>query len=143
MLTRLQTPTEGRLYDLELALRLGASVEQAAEASGVDPWFVAQIGELVKLRAELVDAPVLDAELLRHAKHSGLSDRQIASLRPELAGRPGSDHCASDWASTRCTRQWTPARPSSRPRRPTTTAATSWTRAPRARWRRRPKDPKY
>ncbi|UGT94112.1 carbamoyl-phosphate synthase large subunit [Mycobacterium ostraviense] len=89
VLTRLRTPTEGRLYDIELALRLGASIEQAAEASGVDPWFVAQIGELVTLRAELADAPVLDAELLRHAKHNGLSDRQIASLRPELAGEAG------------------------------------------------------
>ncbi|WP_373192967.1 carbamoyl-phosphate synthase large subunit [Mycobacterium marinum] len=89
VLTRLQTPTEGRLYDLELALRLGASVDRVAEASGVDPWFVAQIDELVGLRAELVDAPVLDADLLRHAKHSGLSDRQIASLRPELAGEDG------------------------------------------------------
>src|SRR5437764_7082465 len=89
VLTRLRTPTEGRLYDIELALRVGASVEQASEASGVDPWFVAQIGELVKLRAELVDAPVLDATLLRVAKHSGLSDRQIAALRPELAGEDG------------------------------------------------------
>ncbi len=89
VLTRLQTPTEGRLYDLELALRLGASVEQVAEASGVDPWFVAQISELVALRAALFDAPVLDADLLRHAKHNGLSDRQIASLRPELAGEGG------------------------------------------------------
>ncbi len=88
-LTRLRTPTEGRLYDLELALRLGASVESVAEASGVDPWFVAQIGELVKLRKELVDAPVLEAELLRRGKHSGLSDRQIAALRPELAGENG------------------------------------------------------
>jgi carbamoyl-phosphate synthase large subunit len=89
VLTRLQTPTEGRLYDLELALRLGASIESVAAASGVDPWFVAQIGELVKLRGELVDAPVLDAELLRRGKHSGLSDRQIAALRPELAGEDG------------------------------------------------------
>jgi carbamoyl-phosphate synthase large subunit len=89
VLNRLQTPTEGRLYDIELALRLGASVEQAAEASGVDPWFVAQIGELVALRAELAGAPVLDAELLRRGKHSGLSDRQIAALRPELAGEDG------------------------------------------------------
>ncbi|SOJ54792.1 Carbamoyl-phosphate synthase large chain [Mycobacterium simulans] len=89
ILTRLQTPTEGRLYDIELALRLGASVEQVAEASGVDPWFVAQINELGTLRTELVDAPVLDADLLRHAKHSGLSDRQIAALRPELAGEDG------------------------------------------------------
>jgi carbamoyl-phosphate synthase large subunit len=89
VLTRLQTPTEGRLYDIELALRLGASVEHVSEASGVDPWFVAQIGELVKLRGELVDAPVLDADLLRRGKHSGLSDRQIAALRPELAGEDG------------------------------------------------------
>src|SRR3984957_13610591 len=89
VLTRLQTPTEGRLYDIELALRLGASIEQVAQASGVDPWFVAQIGELGKLRAELVDAPVLDGDLLRRGKHSGLSDRQIAALRPELAGEDG------------------------------------------------------
>ncbi|OBI97466.1 carbamoyl-phosphate synthase large subunit [Mycobacterium asiaticum] len=89
VLARLETPTEGRLYDIELALRLGASVEQVAQASGVDPWFVAQIDELVALRAELVDAPVLDADLLRHAKHCGLSDRQIAALRPELAGEDG------------------------------------------------------
>ncbi len=89
VLTRLQTPTEGRLYDIELALRLGASIEKVARASGVDPWFVAQIGELVELRAELVDAPVLDADLLRRGKHYGLSDRQIAALRPELAGENG------------------------------------------------------
>jgi len=89
VLTRLQTPTEGRLYDIELALRLGASVGRVAEVSGVDPWFVAQIGELVTLRAELVTAPVLDAELLRRGKHYGLSDRQIAALRPELAGEDG------------------------------------------------------
>lgn len=89
VLTRLQTPTEGRLYDMELALRLGASVERVAEVSGVDPWFVAQIGELVTLRAELIAAPVLDADLLRRGKHNGLSDRQIAALRPELAGENG------------------------------------------------------
>ena len=89
LLTRLKTPTDGRLYDIELALRLGASVEAVAAASGVDPWFVEQIAGLVTLRAELNDAPVLDEDLLRRAKHSGLSDRQIASLRPELAGEVG------------------------------------------------------
>lgn len=89
LLTNLRTPTDGRLYDIEQALRLGASVEQVAEASGVDPWFVDQIAGLVRLRAELRDAPVLDENLLRRAKHSGLSDRQIAALRPELAGESG------------------------------------------------------
>ena len=89
VLARLRTATEGRLYDLELALRLGGGVEQVAEASGVDPWFIAQIGELVSLRAELLDTPVLDEPLLRRAKYCGLSDRQIAALRTELAGEDG------------------------------------------------------
>jgi carbamoyl-phosphate synthase large subunit len=89
LLQRLKTPTDGRLYDIEHALRLGASVEEVAAASGVDPWFVDQINGLVSLRGELLDAPVLDEELLRRGKHSGLSDRQIAALRPELAGEFG------------------------------------------------------
>ena len=88
-LERLRTPVEGRLYDIELALRLGASVEQVAEASGVDPWFVEQINGLVTLRTEVVGTPVLDADLLRRCKYSGLSDHQIAVLRPELAGEDG------------------------------------------------------
>ena len=89
LLEGLRTPTDGRLYDIELALRLGASVEQVAEASGVDPWFVDQIACLVALREELQSAPVLDEDLLRRSKHNGLSDRQIAALRPELAGEVG------------------------------------------------------
>ncbi len=88
-LERLRTPTEGRLYDVELALRLGASVDRVAEASGIDPWFVAQIAELLTLRHDVTEAPVLDVELLRRCKHNGLSDRQIAALRPELAGEGG------------------------------------------------------
>ena len=89
LLTRLKTPTDGRLYDIEQALRQGATVEQVAAASGVDPWFVEQINGLVALWTDLRSAPVLDEELLRTAKHSGLSDRQIAALRPELAGEDG------------------------------------------------------
>jgi carbamoyl-phosphate synthase large subunit len=88
-LERLRTPTEGRLYDVELALRLGAPVERVAEASGIDPWFVAQVAELIALRQEVSDAAVLDADLLRTCKHNGLSDGQIAALRPELAGEDG------------------------------------------------------
>ncbi|MGB7162723.1 MAG: carbamoyl-phosphate synthase large subunit, partial [Mycobacterium sp.] len=88
-LARLRTPAEGRLYDVELALRLGTSVDRVAEASGIDPWFVAQVAELVALRHEVSDAAVLDADLLRTCKHNGLSDRQIAALRPELAGEAG------------------------------------------------------
>src|SRR5256886_11730400 len=85
----LDKPHDGRLYTLERALRSGASVAEVAAASGVDPWFVDQIASLVELRAEIIDAPVVDASLLRRAKRAGLSDRQIAALRPELAGEDG------------------------------------------------------
>ncbi len=89
VLEDLRVPTEGRIYDVELALRLGGNVEEVAKASGIDPWFVEEVAGLVELRAELLDAQVLDAVLLRRAKRAGLSDRQLAALRPELAGEDG------------------------------------------------------
>ncbi|MEV4659962.1 carbamoyl-phosphate synthase large subunit [Micromonospora sp. NPDC049301] len=89
-LAALRIPHDGRLYTVERALRLGASIAEVTEASGgIDPWFVDQIAALVELRAEIVDAPVLDADLLRQAKRAGLSDRQLAALRPELAAEDG------------------------------------------------------
>ncbi|MDH6461231.1 carbamoyl-phosphate synthase large subunit [Micromonospora sp. A200] len=89
-LAALRMPHDGRLYTVERALRLGATIAEAAAASGgMDPWFLDQIAGLVELRAEIVDAPVLDAELLRRAKRAGLSDRQLAALRPELAAEDG------------------------------------------------------
>ncbi len=83
-LAALRVPHDGRLYTVERALRLGASVDEVAQASGIDPWFVDQIAGLVALRTELITAPELDEPLLRRAKRSGVSDRQLASLRPEL-----------------------------------------------------------
>ncbi|MFC4149416.1 carbamoyl-phosphate synthase large subunit [Micromonospora mangrovi] len=89
-LAALKMPHDGRLYTVERALRLGASIAEVAEASGgMDPWFLDQIAALVELRQEIVDAAVLDAELLRRAKRAGLSDRQLAALRPELAAEDG------------------------------------------------------
>ncbi|MGC4893519.1 carbamoyl-phosphate synthase large subunit [Micromonospora sp. DT31] len=89
-LAALRMPHDGRLYTVERALRLGASIAEVSEASGgIDPWFLDQIASLVELRAEIVDAPVLDAALLRVAKRAGLSDRQLAALRPELAAEDG------------------------------------------------------
>ncbi|MBC7304284.1 MAG: carbamoyl-phosphate synthase large subunit [Nocardia sp.] len=89
ILADLRVPTEGRIYQVERALRYGASVAEVALASGVDPWFVSEVLGLVELRQEVLDAPVLDEDLLRRAKHYGLSDRQLAALRPELAGEAG------------------------------------------------------
>ncbi|AEA25697.1 carbamoyl-phosphate synthase, large subunit [Pseudonocardia dioxanivorans CB1190] len=83
------TPTDGRIYAVERALRQGATVDDVAARSGIDPWFVDQVAALVELRAEIADTPVLDEALLRRAKRAGLSDRQIASVRPEFAGEDG------------------------------------------------------
>ncbi|OFT35623.1 carbamoyl phosphate synthase large subunit [Corynebacterium sp. HMSC08C04] len=89
VLKDLERPTEGRMYDVELAFRLGASVEQLYEHSQIDPWFLAELKALVDFREELLHAPVLDAQLLREAKFYGLSDAQIAALRTEFAGEDG------------------------------------------------------
>ncbi|AUS81070.1 carbamoyl phosphate synthase large subunit [Actinoalloteichus sp. AHMU CJ021] len=82
-LEALRTGHDGRLYTVDQALRLGATIEQVREASGIDPWFVEQIAWLADLRRRISDTEVLDERLLRTAKRAGLSDRQIAALRPE------------------------------------------------------------
>nr|WP_042197062.1 carbamoyl-phosphate synthase large subunit [Kibdelosporangium sp. MJ126-NF4]CEL22720.1 Carbamoyl-phosphate synthase large chain [Kibdelosporangium sp. MJ126-NF4]CTQ89860.1 Carbamoyl-phosphate synthase large chain (EC 6.3.5.5) [Kibdelosporangium sp. MJ126-NF4] len=88
-LEQLKAGHDGRLYTVERALRLGASVDDVHQASGIDPWFIDQILSLIELRTEILDAAVLDEPLLRRAKRAGLSDRQVAALRPELAGEDG------------------------------------------------------
>ncbi|MFC3896723.1 carbamoyl-phosphate synthase large subunit [Lentzea rhizosphaerae] len=88
-LKQLERGHDGRLYTVERALRLGASIEDVYNASKIDPWFIEQIAWLGTLRTELLEAPVLDEPLLRKAKRAGLSDRQISVLRPELAGEDG------------------------------------------------------
>jgi carbamoyl-phosphate synthase large subunit len=88
-LADLGRPHDGRLYAVERALRLGATVRQVHEASAIDPWFIDQIALISEVGSEVRDAPALDADLLRRAKRTGLSDRQIAALRPELAGENG------------------------------------------------------
>jgi carbamoyl-phosphate synthase large subunit len=76
-----KTPTDGRIVTVQQALRLGASVEQAFEATKIDPWFLDQI-VLINEIADLVrEHPALDAGLLRLAKDHGFSDVQIAELR--------------------------------------------------------------
>lgn len=89
VLDRLRRPTNGRMYDVELALRWGASVDAVHEASEIDPWFIAELAHLVEFGNFLRTAPVLDEQLLRQAKVMGLSDAQIAALRPEFAGEDG------------------------------------------------------
>ncbi|MGW8483755.1 carbamoyl-phosphate synthase large subunit [Microbacterium sp. NPDC055903] len=78
-----KTPTDGRIVVLQQALRKGATIEQAFEATAIDPWFLDQI-VLINEVAEVVrTAGELDAETLRYAKEHGFSDAQIAEIRGE------------------------------------------------------------
>ncbi|MFL6053657.1 MAG: carbamoyl-phosphate synthase large subunit, partial [Actinoallomurus sp.] len=73
-------PHEGRLRDVQQAMRVGATVEELYEATRIDPWFLAQIAALDEVAAPLV-GDQLDSEALREAKRHGFSDEQIAELR--------------------------------------------------------------
>ncbi len=76
-----KVPTDGRIVVLQQAMRKGATVEQAFEATKIDPWFLDQIA-LINDVAEFVrTAPELDAATLRIAKEHGFSDAQLAELR--------------------------------------------------------------
>jgi carbamoyl-phosphate synthase large subunit len=116
LLAQLRVPVDGRLYVARRALAAGATVEQVAEASGFDAWFVDQIALVNEVGEQVREAPSLTPELLRRAKRHGLSDRQVAVLRPELAGEDGVrtlrwrlgirpvyktvDTCAAEFAAT-------------------------------------------
>ncbi|HKT55684.1 MAG TPA: carbamoyl-phosphate synthase large subunit [Microbacterium sp.] len=76
-----KVPTDGRIVAVQQALRLGATIEQAFEATKIDPWFLDQIVLINEVAAFVRQAGELDAATLRIAKEHGLSDVQIAQLR--------------------------------------------------------------
>jgi carbamoyl-phosphate synthase large subunit len=85
LLERLRTPKDGRLYGLMQAYGMGATVEQLFESTAIDPWFLAEIEAVHQLGQRVREADTLDETLLREAKSNGLSDRQIAALRDDVA----------------------------------------------------------
>jgi carbamoyl-phosphate synthase large subunit len=113
----IRTPTAERIFQVKRALMAGVTVEEIAERTRIDPWFVDQMLELVeaerqwaaKGRAEVYG----EAGLMRRMKQLGFSDRQLADLRGmqeeeirelrhELGVRPAFktvDTCAGEFPS--------------------------------------------
>ncbi|MFC5790689.1 carbamoyl-phosphate synthase large subunit [Agromyces tardus] len=74
-------PTDGRIVLVQQALRKGATVEQAFEATKIDPWFLDQIALINEVAETVASAENLDHDLLLLAKDHGFSDAQIGQLR--------------------------------------------------------------
>ena len=81
LLESIATPTDGRIVDVQQALRLGATPEQVFEATKIDPWFLDQIVLINEVAEQIRDAETLDTDTLRYAKDHGFSDAQIGELR--------------------------------------------------------------
>jgi carbamoyl-phosphate synthase large subunit len=100
LLRKLSIPSQGRLYFIRYALKMGWTVAKVHELTRIDPWFLEQIRQLVEFEEELVgsrklfpkpatgvsnssegadagDSAALAAVLLK-AKQWGYSDVQIA-----------------------------------------------------------------
>lgn len=76
-----KTPTDGRIVVLQQALRKGATLEQAFDATAIDPWFLDQMILINEVAEYIRDADELTEDILRLAKDHGFSDAQIAELR--------------------------------------------------------------
>ena len=79
-------PTDLRLWALSYALRRGMGVEEVAERTFIDPWFIHAIGRIVDMETKLLGEP-LTPDLLKYAKRLGFSDEQIGTLSDMLPER--------------------------------------------------------
>jgi carbamoyl-phosphate synthase large subunit len=75
-------PGPNRIWFVGDAFRSGMTLSEVFEETAIDPWFLAQIEELVQIEARLKERKVgdLSAEELRFVKRKGFSDRRIAKL---------------------------------------------------------------
>jgi len=105
-----------RLWYVADAFRLGLSSLEIFDACAIDPWFLAQIEELVRIEGEVraQGFDTLDADRLRELKRRGFSDKRLGQLtgvpehrvrdrRHELGIRPvfkRVDSCAAEFAAS-------------------------------------------
>jgi len=77
----LENPTDERLFKVAKAIKMGVSIEKIYELSGIDPWFLYKIRNIVEMEKRLKALDLNDEEapkIIKEAKRVGFSDRQIA-----------------------------------------------------------------
>ena len=80
---KLTVPGSERVWHLRYALKSGMSVKQVHELTGIDPWFLDNLLEILETEdalRELEDYDSLSDELLRASKRQGFSDKQLATI---------------------------------------------------------------
>jgi carbamoyl-phosphate synthase large subunit len=82
MVGELTTPGAERIWFLADAFRAGLSVDEVFEHSHVDPWFLAEIEDLVREEQRLdgVALEALGADAFRRLKRKGFSDARLAAI---------------------------------------------------------------
>ena len=114
--TELRLPGAKRIWYVADAFRSGYSLEKIFAQTAIDPWFLVQIEELVKIEQSLAGRKLesLDADEVRALKRKGFSDHRLAYLlgidensfgdrRRDLDIRPvykRVDTCAAEFASS-------------------------------------------
>ena len=80
---KLAVPSQGRLYYVRYAFKLGWTIDKVHELSRIDPFFLDQIKQLVEFEDVLCGYRTLEdvpADVLFQAKQLGYSDAQLAHL---------------------------------------------------------------
>jgi carbamoyl-phosphate synthase large subunit len=78
---KLITPNSQRLFYLRYAFKAGMDVETVHDLTGIDPWFLHQMIQIIRTEEEVREAGhPLPEDLLRRAKVTGFSDMQLAHL---------------------------------------------------------------
>ncbi|MCX7987856.1 MAG: carbamoyl-phosphate synthase large subunit [Thermodesulfovibrio sp.] len=83
---RLKNPNAERLLYIGEAIRRGFSIDEIYELSGIDPWFLNNIKDVIEIEENIrfsKNLKIQESELkdlLLNAKQNGLSDRRIAVL---------------------------------------------------------------
>ncbi len=79
----LATPTPERIFQIKRAMLANIPLEEIHAITAVDPWFLAQMHELVEAEREYASLGETDEETIRAMKRLGFADVQMAALRGE------------------------------------------------------------
>jgi carbamoyl-phosphate synthase large subunit len=77
---KIRVPNAERCFALAEAYRRGLDTAELHALSGIDPWFLDNIREIVEMEPRVAAGGLSDSAMLRRAKQMGFADRRIGEL---------------------------------------------------------------